>query len=111
MAESDFTQRDTSRFQLHSYGWREVDINTDGAIYLLEKSYQASNGIEGIAHVLRQGLLERDLETLNSFQVDQLLAAIERLASGVVDEVSRYATHIEEKIDANKKATRKGTSQ
>jgi hypothetical protein len=110
MANANSTQQDHSRFQLRSYGWRNIDIGTDHAIRLLEKAFQSANGIEGIVATLRQGLGDGDLEepTLNAYQTNQLLGAIEQLASSLACDICVYAGDLENKIEAHAANMKKG---
>lgn len=110
MADADFTQKDQSRFQLRSYGWRDIDINSDVAIKLLEQAFQSSCSIGGIASMLRQGFRNGDGggDAFNAAQVDQLLTAVEQLSESLSDGICNYAERIEEKVKARKAALSKG---
>lgn len=102
MANTTFLQKDLSRFQIRSYGWRGVDINTDRAINLLEQAFQTAKGIDGIASALRQGMGDGDMDdgTLNHYQMDQLFSAIDQLSNSLMNNLCRYAAELEQLIGA-----------
>ncbi len=96
-------QIDLSLFQLRSYGWREVDINADRAVRLLENAFQSAVGVGGIVTTLRQGMGAGDIDgTLNGYQINALFTAIEQLSNAVSDDICGYASDLESKIEALK---------
>lgn len=111
MADATIAQKDRSRFQVNSYGWRGIDIGTDRAIYLLEQAFQSAIAIEGISSTLRSGIGSGDPEEdiYNANQIDKLLAAIEQLSTSLANEVCGYASNIEKKIE--EKNRKQGAAQ
>jgi len=97
-------QPDISLFQLSSYGWREVDINADRAVRLLENAFQSAVGVGGIAMTLRQGMVAADIGDgpLSGYQISALITAIEQLSNAVSNDICGYANYLEDNIKALK---------
>lgn len=107
MADAHSTRIDLSRFQTRSWGWRKITLEGDRVIELLEQSFQAFKGINGILRVIQQYHADGpDDAQLNEFEVDLLLAGAAQLSRTQLSEICSFASDIEDKIEAAEKQGR-----
>jgi hypothetical protein len=105
MAENNSKHQDLSRFQLRSYGWRDIDIGADRAISLLEQAFQSAGAIQAISATLRAQLISSEGDESFDFgMADRLLGAIEQLSINLTNGTCSYASAIETKVEARRQA-------